>query len=192
MSMNTGIYPPLPGSGRTRRLSNSSAASDVSFRLPQYETPGSMYHLQVYFNNFKENQKTTNLTIFCDLVFIRVSDYKYVYFNTKSIALLIFLIHFKSDLDVSASEMEDNISSSVPAQLEKISKEHLYAAYKRTNEKYNKYRGRYTDLARHYRNLERENAKARVSVFIIIYVKFYFNHISHFFRLYLLKPKIKR
>ncbi|XP_077295046.1 golgin subfamily A member Golgin-245 [Arctopsyche grandis] len=107
---NLGMYPPLPGGTRTRRLSNSSTASDVSFRLPSYESPGGMFHLQ-------------------------------------------------SDLDISASEMEDNVT--VPAQLERVSKEHLYAAYRRTNEKYNKYRGRYTDLARHYKSLERENAKAR-------------------------------
>lgn len=62
--------------------------------------------------------------------------------------------------------MEDNIS--VPAQLERVSKEHLYAAYRKTNEKYNKYRGRYTDLARHYKNLERENAKAKVCIFLFL------------------------
>lgn len=82
---------------------------------------------------------------------------KKLYSNLES---LYNFIVFQSDLDVSASEMEDNVS--VPSQLEKVSKEHLYAAYRKSNEKYNKYRGRYTDLARHYKNLERENAKAKV------------------------------
>lgn len=94
---------------RQRRLSNSSFASDISFRLPSYESPA-MYHLQ-------------------------------------------------SDMDVSASEAEERSVSN--ASLEHVTKEQLYTAYRRTQERYGKYRSRYTDLARHYKILERENAKAR-------------------------------
>ncbi|XP_035429436.2 golgin subfamily A member 4 [Spodoptera frugiperda] len=96
---------------RQRRLSNSSFASDVSFRLPSYETP-SMYHLQ-------------------------------------------------SDMEVSASEAEERGFSSGNVSLDRVTKEQLYAAYRRTQERYTKYRTQYGDLARHYKLLERENAKAR-------------------------------
>ncbi|XP_047031934.1 golgin subfamily A member 4-like [Helicoverpa zea] len=96
---------------RQRRLSNSSFASDVSFRLPSYETP-SMYHLQ-------------------------------------------------SDMEVSASEAEERGFNSGNVSLDRVTKEQLYAAYRRTQERYTKYRTQYGDLARHYKLLERENAKAR-------------------------------
>lgn len=96
---------------RQRRLSNSSLASDVSFRLPSYETP-SMYHLQ-------------------------------------------------SDMEVSASEAEERGFSSGTISLDRVTKEQLYAAYRRTQDRYTKYRTQYSDLARHYKLLERENAKAR-------------------------------
>ncbi|CAF4883912.1 unnamed protein product [Pieris macdunnoughi] len=94
---------------RQRRLSNSSFASDISFQLPNYESP-SMYHLQ-------------------------------------------------SDMDVSASEAEEvNIGN---VNLNRVTKEQLYAAYRRTQERCKKYKTQYSDLARHYKLLERENAKAR-------------------------------
>ncbi|XP_045529787.1 golgin subfamily A member 4-like [Pieris brassicae] len=94
---------------RQRRLSNSSLASDISFQLPNYESP-SMYHLQ-------------------------------------------------SDMDVSASEAEEiNIGN---VNLNRVTKEQLYAAYRRTQERCKKYKTQYSDLARHYKLLERENAKAR-------------------------------
>lgn len=93
-----------------RRLSNSSFASDVSFRLPNYESPA-LYHLQ-------------------------------------------------SDMEVSASEAEERGFSS-GASLDRVTKEQLYAAYKRTQQRYEKYRTQYADLARHYKFLERDNAKAR-------------------------------
>ncbi|XP_066144800.1 putative leucine-rich repeat-containing protein DDB_G0290503 isoform X1 [Euwallacea fornicatus] len=95
--------------GRTRRLSNSSMASDISF-LPRYES-GSMYHLQ-------------------------------------------------SDFDASASELEDNVSQS-SSKLGHLSKEQVHAAFQKSQLRYHKYRGRYTDLARHYKELERENAKMK-------------------------------
>ncbi|KAM3966481.1 uncharacterized protein ACR2FA_012022 [Aphomia sociella] len=96
---------------RQRRLSNSSFASDVSFRLPSYESP-SMYHLQ-------------------------------------------------SDMEISASEAEERGFSSSTVSLDRVTKEQLYAAYRRTQERYTKYRTQYADLARHYKQLERENAKAK-------------------------------
>ncbi|XP_011555959.3 golgin subfamily A member 4 [Plutella xylostella] len=97
---------------RQRRLSNSSFASDVSFKLPSYEST-SMYHLQ-------------------------------------------------SDMDVSASEAEERgLASPGGISLERVTKEQLYAAYRRTQDKYGRYRTRYADLARHYKLLERDNAKAR-------------------------------
>ncbi|KAL4715220.1 hypothetical protein ACJJTC_007802 [Scirpophaga incertulas] len=96
---------------RQRRLSNSSLASDVSFRLPSYESP-LMYHLQ-------------------------------------------------SDMEVSASEAEERGLSSGAISLDRVTKEQLYTAYKRTQDRYKKYRTQYADLARHYKLLERENAKAR-------------------------------
>ncbi|XP_046975293.1 golgin subfamily A member 4 [Vanessa cardui] len=96
---------------RQRRLSNSSFASDISFRLPSYESP-SMYHLQ-------------------------------------------------SDMEVSASEAEEKGFSGGTVNLDRVTKEQLYAAYRRTQDRCTKYKTQYADLARHYKLLERENAKAR-------------------------------
>lgn len=103
----------VPPTYRTRRLSNSSMASDVSFRLPTYDSPA-IYHLQ-------------------------------------------------SDME-SASEFEDSqIANSIHPHLELISKEQLHQAYRKALEKYQKYRTRYSDVAKRYRDLERDNNKARVS-----------------------------
>ncbi|XP_013166855.1 PREDICTED: golgin subfamily A member 4-like [Papilio xuthus] len=96
---------------RQRRLSNSSFASDISFRLPTYESP-SMYHIQ-------------------------------------------------SDMDVSASEAEEKGFSGGMVNLDRVTKEQLYSAYRRTRDRFTKYKTQYADLARHYKLLERENAKAR-------------------------------
>lgn len=73
-------------------------------------------------------------------------------------------------MEVSASEPEENffIGSVV---LDRVTKEQLYAAYRRTQERWKKYKTQYSDLARHYKLLERENAKARVwirNIFILI------------------------
>ncbi|XP_013195418.2 golgin subfamily A member 4 [Amyelois transitella] len=96
---------------KQRRLSNSSFASDVSFRLPSYESP-SVYHLQ-------------------------------------------------SDMEISASEAEERSFAGGQVSLERVTKDQLYAAYRRTQERYTKYRTQYANLAHHYKLLERENAKAR-------------------------------
>ncbi|XP_075233330.1 golgin subfamily A member Golgin-245 isoform X2 [Lycorma delicatula] len=68
-------------------------------------------------------------------------------------------IHFQlqSDLE-SASEIEDTALS---LQLERISKENLYDAYRKLRVRYNKYKGRFVDLAEHYRRLEKENIKCK-------------------------------
>ncbi|XP_068144293.1 golgin subfamily A member 4 [Drosophila tropicalis] len=93
---------------RTRKLSNSSMASDVSFRLPTYDAPA-VYHLQ-------------------------------------------------SDLDETSSEFDDSAST---ARLDVITKDQLYDAYKKSLDRYHKYRCRYTDLAKKYKELERDSTKAR-------------------------------
>ncbi|KAH8277698.1 hypothetical protein KR018_003741 [Drosophila ironensis] len=93
---------------RTRKLSNSSMASDVSFRLPSYDAPA-VYHLQ-------------------------------------------------SDLDETSSEFDDSAST---ARLDVITKDQLYDAYKKSLDRYHKYRCRYTDLAKKYKELERDSTKAR-------------------------------
>lgn len=46
--------------------------------------------------------------------------------------------------------------------LEVVSKEQLLGAYRGIQARYQKYKGRYTDLARHYRQLERDLAKTKV------------------------------
>ena len=58
-------------------------------------------------------------------------------------------------MEQSASEVDENISP----QLDRISKDQLYSAYRKVQTKYHKYRGRYTDLANHYREMERVKAK---------------------------------
>lgn len=65
------------------------------------------------------------------------------------------LYHLQSDMDQSASEVDDNISP----HLDKVTKDQLYSAYRKVQAKYDKYRGRYMDLATHYRILDREKSK---------------------------------
>ncbi|XP_019874355.2 uncharacterized protein LOC109602437 [Aethina tumida] len=69
------------------------------------------------------------------------------------------MYQLQSDLDVSASEVEDNVSTS--SQLGHLSKEQIYSAFQKAQMRYHKYRGRYTDLAKHYKDLERENGKMK-------------------------------
>lgn len=57
--------------------------------------------------------------------------------------------------------MEDNASTS--SQLGHLSKEQIYSAFQKAQKQHHKYRGRYVDLAKHYKELERENAKMKVS-----------------------------
>ncbi|KAK1126033.1 hypothetical protein K0M31_005562 [Melipona bicolor] len=65
------------------------------------------------------------------------------------------LYHLQSDIDQSASEIDENINP----QLDKVSKDQIYSAYRKVQAKYHKYRGRYTDLATHYKELERVKGK---------------------------------
>lgn len=78
-------------------------------------------------------------------------------------------------MEVSASEAEERGFSGGMVSLDRVTKEHIYAAYRRTQERYTKYRTQYADLARHYKLLERENAKARVKK----YLKISFQEISY-------------
>lgn len=120
LSFNRSLSPNYINNGagptRTRRLSNSSQASDVSFKLPVYDSPA-VYHLQ-------------------------------------------------SDME-SASELDEAAPTVQMGQLDLVSKEQLHAAYRKALDRYQKYRGMYTDLARKYRELERDNTKARVGFYII-------------------------
>lgn len=79
-------------------------------------------------------------------------------------------------MEVSASEAEERGFSTGAVSLDRVTKEQLYAAYRRTQERYTKYRTQYADLARHYKLLERENAKARVCrQSILLPIFHYFN-----------------
>lgn len=65
-------------------------------------------------------------------------------------------------MEISASEAEERGFPSSAVSLDRVTKDQLYAAYRRTQERYTKYRTQYANLAHHYKLLERENAKARV------------------------------
>ncbi|KAL2740586.1 golgin subfamily A member 4-like isoform X1 [Vespula squamosa] len=65
------------------------------------------------------------------------------------------LYHIQSDIDQSATEIDDDINT----QLDRVTKDQLYLAYKKIQAKYHKYRGRYTDLVKHYRDLEQVKTK---------------------------------
>ncbi|XP_072379035.1 uncharacterized protein [Diabrotica undecimpunctata] len=68
--------------------------------------------------------------------------------------------HLQSDLDISASEVEDN-ASTASSQLGHLTKEQIYSAFQKSQMRYHKYRGRYTDLSRHYKDLERDITKMK-------------------------------
>lgn len=68
--------------------------------------------------------------------------------------------HLQSDIDASASEMEDSASG----RLDMISKEQLHDAYRKAIDRYQKYRSKFVDLAKKYKDLERDSNKARVSI----------------------------
>ncbi|KAJ8680348.1 hypothetical protein QAD02_016135 [Eretmocerus hayati] len=65
------------------------------------------------------------------------------------------IYHLQPDIDQSANELDEKISP----QLDQVSKEQLYAAYSKARTKYDKYRERFTDLANHYRDVERAKSK---------------------------------
>ncbi|KAJ8916653.1 hypothetical protein NQ315_000298 [Exocentrus adspersus] len=70
------------------------------------------------------------------------------------------MYHLQSDLDDSISELEDN-ASTASSQLGHLSKEQIYSAFQKSQMRYHKYRGRYTDLAKHYKEMEREVSKMK-------------------------------
>lgn len=71
----------------------------------------------------------------------------------------------------SASELDEAGSvAAMGGQLDLVSKEQLHQAYKKALDRYQKYRGMYTDLARKYRELERDNTKARVRILFLSFV----------------------
>ena len=61
------------------------------------------------------------------------------------------------------ADLESGSEISSIAGLGAVSKEQMLQSYQRMRAKYNKYRGRYTDLARAFHSLENENEKMRVS-----------------------------
>ncbi|XP_015597562.1 golgin subfamily A member 4 isoform X2 [Cephus cinctus] len=65
------------------------------------------------------------------------------------------MFHLQSDMEQSASEADENISP----QLDNVTKDQVYSAYRKMQSKYHKYRGRYSDLANHYQEMERVKAK---------------------------------
>ncbi|XP_043198103.1 golgin subfamily A member 4-like isoform X5 [Amphibalanus amphitrite] len=62
------------------------------------------------------------------------------------------------------ADLESGSEVSSVADLGAVSKEQLLHSYQRMRAKYNKYRGRYTDLARAFHNLENDNEKMRASM----------------------------
>jgi len=73
------------------------------------------------------------------------------------------------------SEFDD--SASTASASDRISKEHVYNAYQKMRARYHKYKGRYADLAKHYRELEREREKVKVTYFLFyLYALELFNY----------------
>lgn len=68
---------------------------------------------------------------------------------------------FQSDLESNVSEFDDSASQSGQHAVDRISKEHVYNAYQKMRVRYHKYKGRYSDLARHYKELERDREKVK-------------------------------
>lgn len=88
---------------------------------------------------------------------------------------MFFLKHFfQSDLESNVSEFDESASQSGQHASDRISKEHIFNAYQKMRARYHKYKGRYADLARHYKELERErekvkvfNSKKRIGIFLL-------------------------
>ncbi|XP_044589847.1 golgin subfamily A member 4 isoform X2 [Cotesia glomerata] len=66
------------------------------------------------------------------------------------------IYQLQSDMDQSASEADDTVTNH---QFDELSKEEIYSAYRKSLKKYHKYRGRFTDLVNHYREMERIKVK---------------------------------
>lgn len=61
------------------------------------------------------------------------------------------------------SEFDESASQSGHG-VDRVSKEHVFNAYQKMRMRYHKYKGRYADLARHYKELEREREKVKVKI----------------------------
>lgn len=73
----------------------------------------------------------------------------------------MFTLPSPNDLDSTAgSEWEDG-QSQQSQQLGAVSKEQLFQMLQKTRARYHKYKGRYTDVAKAYTELESENAKVK-------------------------------
>ncbi|XP_057320343.1 golgin subfamily A member 4-like [Microplitis mediator] len=59
-------------------------------------------------------------------------------------------------MDQSASEADDCITNH---QYDELTKDDIYSAYRKSQKKYHKYRGRFTELVNHYREMERIKVK---------------------------------
>ncbi|XP_014217623.1 golgin subfamily A member 4 [Copidosoma floridanum] len=81
-----------------------------------------------------------------------VSDRSFLFSTYESPGVVY---HTQSDMDQSASDIDESISS----QLDRVSKEQLYTAYRKAKCKYDKYKGRYTNLVNHHGGIEREKSK---------------------------------
>ncbi|KAF5272801.1 hypothetical protein FQA39_LY07828 [Lamprigera yunnana] len=126
----------------------SIAEDDASNSHSTSEHGFSNVSLSNYFNPQSDRiRKNSNCSVASDMSFLPQ------YESSSN------LYHLQSDLDVSASEVEDNASTS--SQLGHLSKEQIYAAFQKAQLRYHKYRGRYTDIANHYRELEKENGKIK-------------------------------
>jgi len=71
------------------------------------------------------------------------------------------LILFQSDVESNVSEFEDSVSSQNFG--DRISKEHIFNAFQKMRTRYHKYKGRYADLAKHYKDLELEKERVKVN-----------------------------
>ncbi|XP_057320341.1 golgin subfamily A member 4-like [Microplitis mediator] len=66
------------------------------------------------------------------------------------------IYQLQSDMDQSASEADDCITNH---QYDELTKDDIYSAYRKSQKKYHKYRGRFTELVNHYREMERIKVK---------------------------------
>jgi hypothetical protein len=93
----------------------------------------------------------------------------------------------QSDLESNVSELDESASGHHVG--DRISKEQIYNAYQKTRTRYHKYKGRYADLAKHYKELEREREKVKVgNIANIVFLKLVPIFIL-FGRIFLSKPK---
>ena len=81
------------------------------------------------------------------------------------------------DLDSTAGSEWDEDGGSSHQHLSAISKEQLFQMLQKARARYHKYKGRYSDVAKAYQDLERENGKIKTVMQLI-------NSISYFVTLH--------